>query len=127
MPTTVTLEGKLKRNLEAYKKKYASRIENGVRAAAGILLDTAKDLAPKETHAMVDSGHVIREGGGWNSDFVVGFGSLEFDASSYGPDRVRRPPFFYTVHVHNANPFLEAAVIVSKDRMAHAINTELLR
>lgn len=117
MKSKVTRAGKAAKTIQLLHERIGAKWEKaGDRIAERVLIES-QILAPKDTHALVASGHKFREGGGVNSVFIVGYGRLSFDAGPYGPDRMRRPPFYYAMVVHethstNSN-FLLGAVRVT--------------
>lgn len=126
MGVHVTPAGKLKGNVSALHKRLRPRVERGLRKMAEFILEEAQDLVPKDTMALHDSGHVLRDGSGFNAVFVVGFGSRDFDSSAYGEDRIRRPPSEYAVYVHQMQiEFLLIPVLTKQQEMIEVFNHEM--
>lgn len=126
MGVEVTAKGDLQKNLDAFKKRWASKIEYAVIAAGNVVKEAAAYYAPKDTTALANSGYVSKKVGGFNTEITVGFGRSDFDASEYGPERAKRPPYFYALYVHQTNvPFLWIAINAHRDEMLQAFHEKL--
>ena len=118
--------GHLAPNVRALQQRLAPKVERAERKACEYLLEVASALVPKDTMALHDSGDVRQKKGGLESEFIVGYGSIEFDATGYGKDRMRRPPHMYAFYVHQMQfPFLSEAVTQAREHMAAIIREEM--
>jgi hypothetical protein len=90
-------------NLNRFLRELSHRVETALVKTGEHLLEMSNNLAPRDTESLVESSHARKEGSGFYTVVIVGYGSYGDRYVEFSPREgrvVQRHPHDYAVLVH---------------------------